>query len=165
MGSKGMNSRKDMASNRVANQTWINRGEINKLKSEPAGGGAGVSVKISLTAEQLRNLNTTPLVLVGAQGPNTVITVLSCIAKLNFGTVPFDAMGYIYIDYSTDFGYAEGQDFDSSSSGVINFELDFSHEIDVIMENEPLLFIGEADSTVGDSTVDLFLTYKVIDLS
>jgi len=40
MESKGMNSRKDMASNRVANQTWVNRGEINKLKSASGGGGA-----------------------------------------------------------------------------------------------------------------------------
>ncbi len=65
------------------------------LPTWQAGGGGGglLTATVTLTSAQVKALNGTPVTLIAAQGAGTMISIVSWICKLNFGSNAFTSAG------------------------------------------------------------------------
>lgn len=121
------------------------------------------TVKVSLTASQILTANSAPVEVIPAPGAGKIISVVSALCKFNFGTTAFDGVTLADLIHATatsasvstgDIGGGVST-FGAMSPGYGGIQL---------VENQALLFKADGDSTVGDSTVDLYITYSVITL-
>ena len=129
-----------------------------------------VETKVSLTAAQLQTINTVPVTLIAAQGAGTAIQVISACARVNYGTVVFDYGFYLAIAPAT--GLLPQMTCPGILTASANMLWMFvpliaSDTVDgVLKENDDLVIYDPSgtDSTAGDSTIDIYLSYKVITL-
>jgi|CXWL01.1.fsa_nt_gi hypothetical protein len=120
-------------------------------------------VKISLTPPQIQNLNSIPVLAIAAPGANKAIRLVEASANLAFVLVAYTSSTVTL----TENGVA-------SSQGVLTFFLDsiasnfksFSDQslINNVVNNSGLFIQATADSLVGDSPVDVYISYRIIDL-
>ena len=130
-----------------------------------SGSGLILQKKVSITAAELLTANSSPINLIDAAGVGTALEVLSVLVKFNYGTVTFDgASGTVNfnVDTATDdfFEYADLLSQTSSSLGFA-FSNSFPNKT---VENQEFHLIANNDSTVGDSTMDLYINYRIITL-
>ena len=74
-------------------------------------------IKVTLSASQIENIGQGPVQLLPAAGVGTVINIISAVARLNFGTIPFDDNTLDIADGS--FGTATPGGFLSATSDQI----------------------------------------------
>ena len=124
--------------------------------------------KVELSAEEVRNLGTTPKVAVAAPGAGKAIEVFTAASRLIFNSVAFDGGGDFDVA-SQSSGVSESQyRSDPSFLGATGdrffvLQRKTSNAGSQIIENDPLV-IRSVDSTVGDSTVVAYITYRIIEL-
>lgn len=129
-----------------------------------------VETKVSLTAAQLQTINTVPVTLIAAQGAGTAIQVISACARVNYGTVVFDNGADLAIAPATDLlpQMTCAGILQAAGSGLWVFVYpSISDTLDAVLkENDDLVICDPVgtDSTAGDSTIDIYLSYKVITL-
>jgi hypothetical protein len=79
------------------------------------------SSKITLTANQIRNLNGTPITIVPAQGANTIISPVACTAKFIYGgTNQFVGGAGIYLEYTSGEAFSNQVFAASDITGALN---------------------------------------------
>ena len=116
------------------------------------------TVKVTLTAAQLKTSNTVPVVIVPAPGVGKHIIPLYASGKTNWNSVAFDAQD-LYLLMSayvfTDNNFLLGATSDTRVSfGPI---ADFN-----FVENTAITLNTLADSVAtGDSTIDIYVTYSI----
>lgn len=124
-----------------------------------------LSKKVTITAAELLTANSSPINLIDAPGSGKALKVIDVMVRFNYGTVAFDgANGTVNfnIDTATD-DYFEYADLLSQTANSLGFAFgnDFPEKT---VENQEFHFISNNDSTVGDSTVDVYINYQIITL-
>ena len=156
------------------------RDAIIALLPDSGGGGGDVTdaelvpqtVKHTLTAAEIRGSATTPVLVSGipAPGAGKMIVVLGVQARFNWNSVQFDATSVLTVvsdNYKMSpgangiaFAFENINSFTSDKIGT-GFLYGMPENLE---ENEQIYIAGDADSTVGNSTVDVYITYKIITL-
>lgn len=128
-----------------------------------------LNTKVSLTAAQIKTISTIPISVIPAPGAGKVIEIISAFLKFNYGTVPFDAS---FLNYSLSLYTitADNRQF-KTANNILNrtsstFETfdKLPSAPDQLAENKAIVVEGNDDSTVGDSTIDLYINYRIITL-
>ena len=157
---------------------FLDSEDSNKLKIKdengevinPAGGGGGVvSLKISLTAEQIRNLSTTAVELIPTPGEGKAINIMNVAWRLNYNSVPFSS-NYLQVNTNSKNIYSssppEGGSTINSENSRFNRMFELTEFIieggNGIGEDKNVIIYADIDSEFGDSTVDIFLTYEIL---
>jgi len=125
-------------------------------------------IKITLSAVQVLTLNTIPIEIIPAQGVGKIINVISAIARNTFNTVAFDAPGDLIIGHNT----SSVGIFSEDGNLVVNAGVDKLNKLTPVytstkqlVENDSLVVkLLTGNPTVGDGTIDLYVTYEVITL-
>ena len=147
---------------------------IDTLFSMESGGGGDLSVKISLTANQIKTLFSLPITAVASPGEGKIIVVTKAVFQYTSNTESFDGLGSISI--ITDGASLGGGAHQMGTNGSVfswesnpgnsigSFELNNNSTLNMFIDNAALLLSGYGDSTFGDGTVDVYISYKIIDL-
>ena len=121
------------------------------------------TIKVSLSAAQVGNIGTTPITAI-TKASGTVINVISAIAKLTWGSVAFDTN-------NLNLGFASGapdlfnwSSFLDETADALQTASSTALTANDIVENEDLKITGTDSVAVGDSTVDIYITYEKITL-
>jgi len=131
-------------------------------------GGGVTTVKISLTAAEILNLYTAPKTLVAAQGSGTYINVLSAAFRYNFVSAAYATNYTLRLELGS-FNPVVTTNIIITSTGndwIVSSPIqtvEVSGSPDWV--NVPLKArIVGGNPTGGDSTVDIYVTYNVINL-
>jgi hypothetical protein len=156
----------------------------------PAGGGSGVGlsvITVSLTNNQLLNLNSSPVQILPAPGDGKAYLVVASVYNLAFGTTPFtvtdNTVGLYYGDASNQF--ANGADnyrrvstffTDNGSSVLVSSWIseeggnawtnlyNFGTLRDNMNNKALVLTSNASEMTAGDSTCTLTVYYLTLDI-
>ena len=128
---------------------------------EIASAGYVKNVKVSLTAAQLKSLDTTEVEAIPNPGVGKFIKINSAIWSFVWGTTPFDAVtlrlsqtcdNYVTAPFTLD------RTSDMLRDGDFYSSTDFCPNSNVTVS-------GNSDSVLtGDSTVDVYISYQIITL-
>lgn len=122
-----------------------------------------LSVKVSLNSDQVKVLNSIPVMAAAAPGAGRAIQVIGSSARLLFNSVAFTSASLVLTENG-----AAAQQYEVGfylSSVANNFKMLFPQSIDNnVVENAPLMIQADADSLVGDSPVDVYVLYRIITL-
>ena len=132
------------------------------------------TIKVTLTAAEVKVLRATPFELVAAQGAGTVIEFVSAILKLNYGSEVFsESADNLVIEYDGGSGAVVSQVIEST--GFIDQGADTQTNclpsVDAIdasadVENKNIALFNNGDGEIAgnasdDSTLDVHITYRV----
>ena len=130
------------------------------------GEGFILNTKVSLTAAQIKTANSVPVELISTAGAGRAIEVISACYRFNWNSVSFDhGTGEIFLEIE---GASQSQ-FQKdnvtllTSNNFAQFEQTQNTTLSLI-ENAKLNFTTSTDSPVGDSTIDLYINYRIITL-
>jgi len=133
-----------------------------------AASGGLISLKYTLTSAHILNCHTTPVTIITAPGAGYALKIESCAARLNFNTTAYaggtnnsilcpstNSNQQVVISYGNTI---------SATSTKIGASI-LAQVTPNIIENDSIVFknVGAAYTT-GDSTLDLYLTYRIITL-
>jgi hypothetical protein len=124
-----------------------------------------LSVKVSLAAVQITNAGSTAVSLIAATGAGTYIDVVSASYNFKYGATAFNSDATTF-ELITDTAAQEQY----LSSGVLNGTATVFGKFDLtssasnqLVENKALTFaLTGSNATVGDSTMDLYINYKIV---
>lgn len=123
------------------------------------------TVKVSLSSAQILNSFTTPVELIAAPGAGKYINVLSLVQKNNFVTTPYatNTTARIEINDGTFFSYYFETEIVFTATSIRKLlQVD---EDDMPVANLPLRFKTQTGNpTAGDGTIDIHITYQILDL-
>jgi len=123
--------------------------------------------KVSLSAAQIRTANSVPVSLISAPGAGKVIEVLSGSVNFQYGTVAFDSGSTAFglqINTAATYQFAANGYLNGTSNVFALIGVTYSNTTQLVA-NEPLNFVLlGADATVGDSTMDIYINYRIITL-
>ena len=122
--------------------------------------------QVTLTAAQIKALNTTPIMLIPARGAGTIIDIESIVAKLVYGSVAFTGANAIETRFTNGSGAKVAADIGSTFlNGTANA---IDHVGGVVTELTPVanaavvLAVPTANPGAGDSTLVVTAFYRVI---
>ena len=126
-----------------------------------------LNTKVSLSAAQIKTANSVPVSLIAAPGVGKFIEVISASVNFQYGSVAFDSSSSAFElqinTASTHQFLASG--FLNGTSDVLTRLGDSVSSTSQMVENEPLNFVlTGTDATVGDSTIDLYINYRILTL-
>lgn len=126
-------------------------------------------VKISLTESQVKALGTTPITAILGQGSGNIVNIISVTTKVNFNTVAFNGTGSgIEIQ---DVGSADNQVtisrfvVNSATNAIIKNTIQENGSSGQLIDNANIeLSWNGVAPTLGDGSLDIYITYEVITL-
>ena len=132
-----------------------------------SGEGFILHKKVSLTASQIRTANSVPVSLISAPGDGKVIEVLSASVNFQYGSVAFDSWSTAFglqINTAATYQFTANGYLNGTSNVFALIGVNYSNTTKLVA-NEPLNFVLlGADATVGDSTMDIYINYRIITL-
>ena len=130
-----------------------------KTYSQPA--NVILSEKVTVTSAEILDSFDTPIELIAAPPAGYAINVLNCIKKDNFGTVAYTSANDSFIAYNSVFVDIFQPDITFAQSGFNRIGFSGSG----IESGRSVIFYTEnANPTLGDSTIDFYITYQIIEL-
>lgn len=128
---------------------------------------SGVLLKVTqtLSSAQLLSINTTPIEVISAQGAGTVIVVHNIVYKYNYGTVAYSTASTLETEYTGQFAVLT--EVQNVIDGVVNKVKASSGFVSnsTLQENTGISVRAQvADPTLGDGTVDVYITYEILTL-
>mgnify|MGYP000977334275 CR=1 FL=1 len=128
--------------------------------------GVPVTEKISLTSAEILALNTTPKVLVVAQGAGYVIQPIAVQMFLDYGTTTYATNTTARVKYSGISGnFATNSVLSSVSDQTASQSCLSSLQFSSAIDNVALVLdVQTGDPTTGDGTLNVYITYCVITL-
>ena len=138
--------------------------------TEITGGGGSsdiISTSVTLTPSQILNLYSNPQVLVPTPGSNKGIQVVSAAAFLDYNSTPYSTSAQdiqiISRNSLNKQGATKAGDLLTSTQDTI---IIFDLGVGGVGINEDLLVsLNNSNPTSGDSSIRIFLSYKIIDIS
>jgi len=136
---------------------------------QASGAGSGLLQQstVTITSAQIKNINTSPVVLVPAQGANTVIVPVTMNVSMTYATTPYatDTMLRAFISVQQ-LGLDNGAlvataNYFSNRNLTTNYSL--TGTISVI-NADMVLTTATSNPTAGDSDIKVIVTYYVINL-
>jgi len=121
------------------------------------------NTKTTLTASQIKDIGTTPIQLIPAQGVGTIISPISVIARLNWNTTAFTANGLDFYLDSTHPLYIIANIISRTEDTIIK-EAEWDSNNNNLVENSPFMVGGTDSAITGDSTLDIYVSYQIITL-
>lgn len=146
--------------------TVFNSSDGNKYKNNADGSsslwslvpGELITGAVHITSAELLNLSSVPKVLVPAQGPGTIIDVLSVTGSMNFASAPYATHTNLDVKEGGIL-WAQGG---LISSGVNVTKIFTQNGGSTITPNTPLtISTSGGNATAGGGSLDMFVTYKV----
>lgn len=138
------------------------------VKELNAAAGGIQSLKFTMTSAQILSSFTSPVVLVAAPGAGYAIQLISVAYRLNFNTTAYTTSGNSVLITSTATSQqAVISNVNFLSAATTKFGAGpVAHQTNTsIIENAALTFAqSSSNPTLGDSTMDLYLTYTIITL-
>ena len=123
-----------------------------------------ITVKVSLSSAEILALDATPVTLIAAQGTGTFIRLHSVTMKLNYGTTTYTGGG-LRIKYTSGGSFIiTNSSYTNSSSIIFNPALSNNQIFTTSAENDSLVIDAASAVSVGNGTLDIYLTYSVISL-
>ncbi len=126
------------------------------------------SASLVIPSAQVLALNTTPQTIVEAQGTGKAIEVISASVKLSFNTTAYSVANTVLLEASgANQRQAEAIIFDSTVSTVRSFiihQAASATDTQIIANAALQVKAKSADPTLGDSDVEVFVLYRVIDI-
>ena len=123
-----------------------------------------ITVKVSLTSAQLLALAATPITLIAAQGASTFIKLLGCTMKLNYVSTTYTG-GALRIYFSSGGSFIiSNSSYTNSSSIIFTPAFSTTQVFTTSAANDSLIIDAASAVTVGDGSLDIYLTYSVISL-
>lgn len=128
------------------------------------------TVKISLSSAQILQLFTTPVELVAPQGANTFIQPISAVYNYTYGTITYTTNVLLAIGYNPVVtGSITSTTILGAAQNRLQRSLFASGNTFVISSLDPInngLYaqVQTGDPLAGDGTLDIYLTYIVINL-
>ncbi len=136
--------------------------------------GSVNTVVVNLTAAQIKTLNSSPITLVTAQGPNTLVELISAYYIHTYGTIAFNFSGNINISIGTSPNFVSAANYSTSITLNTTNNLIFNYgtptgsfllNSTTDCRNTPLILrVTGTDATVGDSTGKIVVNYRIINL-
>lgn len=122
------------------------------------------TVKASLSSAEILALDATPKTLIAAQGAGTFIRLHAVTMKLNYGTTTYTG-GALRVKYTSGGSFVIiNSSYTNSSSIIFNPALATTQIFTTSAENDSLVMDAASTVSVGDGTLDVYLTYSVISL-
>lgn len=120
------------------------------------------TIKVSLTASEIKNIGTTPIDAIPAPSSGQYIKVLDSSWSLTWNSVAFD-------DNTLLLTYDGGSTISQSGTSFLNVTADKLKDAQSsssynILTNTKLIIDGTDSVATGDSTVDISITYEIITL-
>lgn len=123
-----------------------------------------ITVKVSLSSAEILALDATPKTLIAAQGAGTFIRLHAVTMKLNYGTTTYTG-GALRVKYTSGGSFViTNSSYTNSSSIIFNPALATTQIFTTSAENDSLVMDAASTVSVGDGTLDVYLTYSVISL-
>ena len=126
--------------------------------------------QLDLSSVQILALNSSPQQILAAQGAGTIIQPISITFYLNYGTTPYATNVDLNYQYGTLVSPSMSSAFSSSvtisaaGSYIQSRTIDFGTS-SANLENKILgINVGSGNPTAGDSTLSIYLSYRVITL-
>jgi len=130
------------------------------------------TVKVSVTSAQIKNLFSNPVDLLPAPGVNKAYSIIQVIYKVNNATIPYATNTTLRIIYE---GILTGSLASSAfiltkTGNSINQVPQFTAasgatDQQIATNKKVQLYVTTGNPTAGDGTMDIWLVYRVIDLS
>lgn len=131
-------------------------------------GGVVFNVKVTLTSAQIKQLNTTPIVLVAAQGAAKTILPLSYCLRLNYTSPVYATNTVLDIQWAGyDFQGFYSDDILGGNASLFRNDGNQSSNTFSVAGGANAALVAKVESgnpINGNSTVDIYLTYTIIDL-
>jgi len=119
--------------------------------------------KVSLTALQIQNGFSFPIELLPAPGVGKAIEIMNQVVKFNFGSVSFTSTD---MNCSIKTAAKPQMDYTGMNRGDNDFvSLTKNQGTDNMVENQSYIAQMDSDSLVGDSTIDIYLAYRIVTLA
>lgn len=124
-------------------------------------------IKRTLTSAEILTINSVPIDTgIPLPTASQAIQVVSAAMRLNYGTVTFDGASgnlQLYADTSTVSQASNSSIVTAGADLFVQCSINTSGTTQLIA-NKKLMIKGNTDSTVGDSTIDVYVAYRVINL-
>lgn len=124
------------------------------------------TVKVSLTASEIKNIGTTPIEAIATPGVGKFIRIVGeATLSLNWGSIAFDNND-INLDIvgSTTTGYRFWSGILNDTNDVLIKSKESSSIPNDIVENAAINITGTDSVATGDSIIDVYITYEIITL-
>jgi len=122
------------------------------------------TVSVSLTSAEILALDATPITLIPAQGAGTFIKLIGVTMKLNYVTTTYTG-GALRIYFSSGGSFIiTNNTYTNSSSVIFTPAFSTTQVFTTGAENDDLIIDAASAVTVGDGSLDIYLTYSVISL-
>lgn len=119
------------------------------------------TIKVSLTSEQIKTGYSTPVLVIPAPGAGKCICIHNCFGKFNYNTAKFETGDVFLLDSETTNELWHIDDMLNNDASVIRPGY---RVMQALSENSGVKFNVGDDSEVGDSTLDLHITYEIVSL-
>ena len=120
------------------------------------------TVKLHLTAAQIKTLNSVPIQIIPAPGTGKAIEFISGSLMLNFVSEQFDNGDNITIMVGGGNAIASASVIGQNGNAGSAFTI--IEPFEAFKENASFVATSFTDSSTGDSTVDIYLNYRIITL-
>ena len=123
--------------------------------------------KVLIPTASVLTGNTIPVAIVAAQGAGKIIDPLACIETLTFNTTPYATNGTSQLRHNTatDACMNLGSSFLFGTKTALMSNVAINAVTDTqLLANQALMWeVGTGDPTAGDSSVTVYVVYRVID--
>jgi len=127
-----------------------------------------ITVKTTMSSSDILNMNTTPVIPTMTVPTGYAVQILDVYGRLNYNTTPYATNTTINIVFSTAVGQSVWQSANvlgDTANVIRRFTKTSGSAAEVVIPNDPLVITCIAGNpTAGDSTVDVYITYKLIEL-
>lgn len=151
------------------NPIEVLRGERGPIGPQGPKGDTGdgfLTLKYTLTATQIKTLNSVPVTIIPAPGAGKAIVCFYAGMNYKRGTISFStgASQFNFLSDLTNFNaQLVSQSFIDGSQSCFPIAVLVNVNDTQIIENTPLYVrFDNGDSTVGNGTVDVYITYQII---
>lgn len=122
--------------------------------------------RVTLTAAQVKALNTTPITLVAAPGAGMYVSVIEVLATLNYGTTQFTGANNVELRYTNGSGAKVTGDLASSwlNGSATAAVKAIAAAVTPVANAAVVAAVPVANPGAGDSTVSVDIYYRVVKL-
>jgi hypothetical protein len=143
---------------------WINIQSGISQPTEPLS-QINNTIKKTVTAAQLKTLSSSPIDIIPAPGVGKMISVLRCVAVLKWGSVAFDNNPIILKPNGAFSIWVMTTFLSATANSKKMFRADpNASTTSELLENTKMILTGTDSVATGDSEVDIFVNYEIIEL-